>query len=362
MINLLIVEDEQVIRNGLEKHVPWKALGVDMVRTAENAEEGIKICENYQPDIIVSDIKMPGMNGVELCRLFREKFVQCEIIFISGYSDKEYLKAAIALGAVNYVEKPIDISELSQAVQKAVENVKKNSRHKENIIHNLLQPVKGTKRDLQLYGAEAYLKQDKAFRIVLFRRKEVFRNMEELIQLCRDTIQDMLGENNRELHFIADYVEENCFAFLFSTASPELFDDTSVSTGLREKFFSKRTERDKWFVAIGKYVYTLEEISESYRSAQHVMQALAYKGWNNFAGAEEQIVEYQESISQEEQYVFRRKLVERQKKEAEEQLLGWYERLVQAHAAMTFQVRNIYYILDSIVAQADDMTHMNRGE
>lgn len=130
MLNLLIVEDEQVIRAGLEKHVPWKELGIDKVFTAENAQSGLRVCENYRPDIVVSDINMPGMNGIELCKCFREKFPQCQIVFISGYSDKEYLKAAIALGAVSYVEKPIDIAELSAAVKQAAEQVRQHSRQK----------------------------------------------------------------------------------------------------------------------------------------------------------------------------------------------------------------------------------------
>ncbi len=135
MLNLLIVEDEQVIRNGLEKHVPWQELGIDRVFTAENAECGLRICQDHRPDIVVSDIKMPGMNGVELCKCIREKFPQCQIIFISGYSDKEYLKAAITLGAVSYVEKPIDIKELSGAVKQAVERGRQSSRQNETVLH-----------------------------------------------------------------------------------------------------------------------------------------------------------------------------------------------------------------------------------
>jgi two-component system response regulator YesN len=67
MISVIIVEDEEMIRSGIRKHVNWKQLGVEDVRTAANAEEALRISEEKKPDIIISDIHMPGRNGIELC-------------------------------------------------------------------------------------------------------------------------------------------------------------------------------------------------------------------------------------------------------------------------------------------------------
>ncbi len=92
----------------------WKGLGVDMIQTAESGQEALAMCEDFQPDLVLSDSRMRGMNGVEMCTILHEKYPECRIIFISGYSDKEYLKAAIELGAVNYVEKPVDTEELKR--------------------------------------------------------------------------------------------------------------------------------------------------------------------------------------------------------------------------------------------------------
>ncbi|HWT74162.1 MAG TPA: response regulator [Mobilitalea sp.] len=140
MIRLIIVEDEKVIRKGIEKHIPWEDMGVNEVRAAENAEEAFKICREFSPDIIISDIKMPGLSGIELCQKFRESLPDSQIIFISGYSDKEYLKAAISLGAISYVEKPINISELSEAIHKAVISVQRLRRQNTNVLQTLLTP------------------------------------------------------------------------------------------------------------------------------------------------------------------------------------------------------------------------------
>ena len=94
-MKLIVVEDEKIIRTGLLKHVPWQRLGVSEVEAAANGEEALAKTENFRPDIVLSDIRMPGMSGVDLCRKLREKFPEIEIIFSTGYADKEYLKAAI---------------------------------------------------------------------------------------------------------------------------------------------------------------------------------------------------------------------------------------------------------------------------
>ena len=73
-----------------DRHIPWKKIGVDMVETAESADEAFGICARWQPDIVLSDIKMRGMDGIEMCRQLRSLLPDCQIIFVSSYSYKEY--------------------------------------------------------------------------------------------------------------------------------------------------------------------------------------------------------------------------------------------------------------------------------
>jgi two-component system, response regulator YesN len=134
LIKLLVVDDESATRNGLMKHINWRELAVDVVEEAKDGIEGLEAAGRLHPDIMISDIRMPGMNGIELATSIREQFPECKIIFLSGYSDKEYLKAAIHLNAVNYVEKPINIDELQGAIKKAVHLciADKKIKHTEN--------------------------------------------------------------------------------------------------------------------------------------------------------------------------------------------------------------------------------------
>ena len=121
MITVIIVEDEFDTRAGIKKHVSWKELGIDLVEEAENGLAAVNLCESIQPDILLTDVRMPKMDGLELAAYVRERIPQCKIIFLSGYSDKEYLKSAIRLGAINYIEKPINIEELQTVLRGAVQ-------------------------------------------------------------------------------------------------------------------------------------------------------------------------------------------------------------------------------------------------
>lgn len=118
IMKVLIVEDEKIIRNGLMTHPRWEKWGVDEVREASNADEALNILLSYEADIVCTDIRMPGMNGLQMCRIIKEKYPDIQFIILTGYDEKDYLKQAIEIGVVNYLEKPISILELKKAVEK----------------------------------------------------------------------------------------------------------------------------------------------------------------------------------------------------------------------------------------------------
>lgn len=120
-MKLLIVDDEMLTRTGLVSSIAWENLGIDEVYEASDGAEGLKMAETHHPEIILSDVRMPRMNGIDMLYKVREHMPDTVFIFMSGYSDKEYLKAAIKLRAVNYVEKPLDLTEIEQAVRTAAE-------------------------------------------------------------------------------------------------------------------------------------------------------------------------------------------------------------------------------------------------
>jgi two-component system response regulator YesN len=129
-IKLLIVDDENLTRTGLMSSIEHLSLdGIDEIFTAEDGMDGLRKARSHRPEIILSDVRMPHLNGIDMLNRIRETLPDTVFIFMSGYSDKEYLKAAIRLHAVNYIEKPLDMEEMKKTLQEAI-------RQAEQIIRN----------------------------------------------------------------------------------------------------------------------------------------------------------------------------------------------------------------------------------
>jgi len=120
MLKLLIVDDEKTTRESLKEYVNWDSYGIDYVETAQDGQSALEAAKKVKPDILLTDVRMPKMDGIELATKIRELYHDCMIIFVSGYSDKEYLKSAIHLKAVSYIEKPIDLDDVKSVVKQAV--------------------------------------------------------------------------------------------------------------------------------------------------------------------------------------------------------------------------------------------------
>lgn len=131
-MRLLLVDDEDTTREGILERLPWKEMGVEHVDQADDGINGLTSAALHAPDIILTDVRMPRMDGVEMSFRLREQLPDCKIIFMSGYSDKEYLKSAIRLKAVNYIEKPINLTELKSAVEAAVSLCSEEKARREN--------------------------------------------------------------------------------------------------------------------------------------------------------------------------------------------------------------------------------------
>lgn len=124
---LLLVEDESYTREGIIKSMNWTQLGIKQVYTAGDGVEGIDFAHKYLPNIVLADIRMPRMNGVDMAKEIRQILPNCALIFMSGYSDQEYFKSAIHLSALDYVNKPLDLDELHIVLTKAIHHVRKTN-------------------------------------------------------------------------------------------------------------------------------------------------------------------------------------------------------------------------------------------
>ena len=127
-MKILIVDDEDLTRQGLIRSVDWDSLGISRILEANDGVLGVSVALRERPDIILCDVRMPHLDGIQMVERIRQDMPQVSAIFMSGYSDKEYLMSAIKLNAINYIEKPIDNSELVAALRKAIEQCLRQTR------------------------------------------------------------------------------------------------------------------------------------------------------------------------------------------------------------------------------------------
>ena len=127
-MKLLIVDDEELTRTGVISSIDWKALGIEEVLQADDGINGLEMAKRHRPEIILCDVRMPRMTGIAMLERLEKILPDTIPIFMSGYSDKDYLKAAIKLKAVNYIEKPLNPAEIREAVLEAIELYTKKIR------------------------------------------------------------------------------------------------------------------------------------------------------------------------------------------------------------------------------------------
>jgi two-component system response regulator YesN len=132
-LKLLLVDDEITTIQRIKKRIDWASLEIGEIRQAEDGVQALEQCESWQPDILVSDIRMPRIDGIKLAETLRDRYEFLQIIFISGYTDKEYLKSAIHLKVVNYIEKPIEIMECFEAIKNACKEIHRRSQEKKQL-------------------------------------------------------------------------------------------------------------------------------------------------------------------------------------------------------------------------------------
>jgi len=125
MYRVLIVDDEPIVRKGLRETIEWDNLDMEISGEACNGVEAMDIIGATPPHILITDVKMPEMDGMELVRAIRKRGLNIKVIILSGYSDYAYLKEAIKLGVDSYLLKPIDNDELSMNLTDAVKSIEK---------------------------------------------------------------------------------------------------------------------------------------------------------------------------------------------------------------------------------------------
>lgn len=127
----IVADDERRARSAIVKQGDWEAHGIQLIDEAQNGDELLEAVERERPDLVLSDMRMPGLNGAELIRTLRERFPDMQLIVISGYDDFAYMKQAIASRIVDYLLKPVRREALDEALGRAVRELDARRHEKE---------------------------------------------------------------------------------------------------------------------------------------------------------------------------------------------------------------------------------------
>ena len=215
MYAIMIVEDEELVRQGLTSLVNYEQFGMKVIDQAENGRIAWEKFQAHQADLLLTDINMPQMNGLDLAQLVREKAPSCHIIFLTGYDDFEFARKAIRLGADDYILKPFskaDIEEMLGKVKNKLDEERKkaqvetlvdqgHSTELEEAIHSRLSDSQLTLKDLasQLGFSPSYLS-------VLIKKKLGLPFQEYLIQERMKKAKLLLLTTDLKIYEIADQV------------------------------------------------------------------------------------------------------------------------------------------------------------
>lgn len=123
MLKAAIFDDEYIVLQGLKQMVDWQYYGIELIGTAEDGLSALELVRAKQPDIIFTDIRMPGLDGLQLIEAIMNEQPDTLCIVFSGFNEFEYVRRAIGLGVIDYLEKPITIDSMQETIQKTLDRI-----------------------------------------------------------------------------------------------------------------------------------------------------------------------------------------------------------------------------------------------
>lgn len=281
-MKLLIVDDEELTRTGVISSLDWSSLGIDEVIQADDGVHGLETARLYKPEIILCDVRMPRMDGITMLERLEKLLPDSVAIFMSGYSDKEYLKAAIKLKAVNYIEKPFSLSEIEDAIRDARElyQQKVHSRRGETL-HSM---ETASRLALQLtlpYGANSQIiagltselgitMNNSTYFTAFIVKTDLFleANVPSMADFCQDFL-DFLASFRTKCIYLEKKMQYLVY-FLFSQEAPSSHQIHAAGEYLCSHF----EKYGRYTIAVGDTVYGLPKAYQTYTSAVILLQIL----------------------------------------------------------------------------------------
>ena len=154
MYNVFLVDDERIILEGISKIIKWEEIGTQLIGTAKNGIDAYDFILKNRPQIVICDIKMPGLNGLELVKRISEQRLPTKFIILSGFGEFNYAKKAMEYGVKYYLVKPCNENSIVEALQNVMEEIKLEEKNDQYLIE-----MKGRLKQIQPYVKKQLLKE-----------------------------------------------------------------------------------------------------------------------------------------------------------------------------------------------------------
>ena len=288
MLKIFLAEDEVIVRETIKRMIPWEELGFELVGEAADGEMALPLLIRQKPDLLITDIKMPFMDGLTLAKLAKKELPELKIVILSGYDDFNYAKQAISIGVEDYLLKPITKNALIERISEIrsrYEHEKTQKEYYEKFQREMQAYEKNSSRDFfealvcgSMDMMEVYKKAEKlgldivaeAYNILIFTM-----NSEEDFSGQKEGYSEWEAES---LEMLEDFFSDNTSAMLFRC---NIFSYGVLIKGQKESIekttkeyvekiqgiLNRKESKREWFLAVGQSVERLSQIKKSYHTA-----------------------------------------------------------------------------------------------
>ena len=285
MIKVFLVEDEVVIRNGIKNSIEWEKEGYEFVGEASDGELAYPMILEKKPDILITDIKMPFMDGLELSRLVKEALPDIQILILSGYDEFEYAKEAIRLKVAEYLLKPVSSVKLLKVLRDVSDSIYQEREEKELLEQYAKEMQENTEQEkLKFFGylidgnklskeeaVETGRKYDMdlragAFNILLFKLLATAENYKQpdVVQHVYEAIDQVV----EEIPYVCSFQRGiDGWGFLLTAADEAQMEERTGAFARKLAETMGQYESLAYYGGIGKSVSDLGDLRESFREA-----------------------------------------------------------------------------------------------
>lgn len=290
MLKVFLVEDESIVREGLRDNIPWEQWGYQFVGEAGDGEMALPLIQKTKPDVLLTDIKMPFMDGLSLSRLVHQEFPDMKIIILSGYDDFEYARGAIQVGAEQYLLKPITRAVLQKTLAELktkIETEREQKSYQEKFQNEAREYEQFSRTDFFVRVFEGRMPvqdiYEEAAKLSLRINAPCYNllmfNLQEKRAGENAGMESEIFARKREelLHYFIRYPENlvfrwnvNTYGVLIQGSIEQMpaFCDRSIENV--ERICKPAEESLQWYVAVGEPVERLSLLAECYSKVNHL--------------------------------------------------------------------------------------------